>query len=316
MKTLEGTDMTTIRSILLGWGLLLLSAMGVQAQQAGLRASVFSTGAGASDGGGVRVQSTLGQAVVESSRGNAYQVNVGFWFQARPPAVVAVNQPPSAPQITEPADGTEVVVGGSPGHPPLDPETPFRVAWTEAADADGDPVTYTWQLATGDDFSTLLWSVDAGATSRVETTLGALAAVLDAAGVALGESTALWHRTVATDGRYATPGTPMQVTFTRGTLVSREGEPRDVPVQYRLFQNYPNPFNPATAITYELPTASPVRLVVYDLFGREVATLVDATQAAGRYEVAFDGARLASGLYVYRIEAGAFRQMRRMMLVK
>jgi hypothetical protein len=77
----------------------------------------------------------------------------------------------------------------------------------------------------------------------------------------------------------------------------------DVPKTYALYQNYPNPFNPATIINYQLPMNSQVTLKVYDVLGREVATLVDRQQNAGDYEVTFNATRFASGVYFYRIAA-------------
>jgi hypothetical protein len=89
-----------------------------------------------------------------------------------------------------------------------------------------------------------------------------------------------------------------------------------LPEAFSLEAAYPNPFNPVTTLRYALPDAATVRLVVYDLLGREVARLVEGVQQAGYHAVAFDGARLASGVYLYRLEAGAFVQTRRMTLVK
>ena len=89
-----------------------------------------------------------------------------------------------------------------------------------------------------------------------------------------------------------------------------------LPETYRLGQNYPNPFNPVTRITYELPESGPVRLVVFDALGREIRVLVDGNRPAGRHTATFDAGALPSGLYFYRIEAGAFTETRTMMLVK
>lgn len=91
-----------------------------------------------------------------------------------------------------------------------------------------------------------------------------------------------------------------------------------LPRTFQLHQNYPNPFNPSTTIVYELPTASPVTLKVFDTLGREVTTLIQERQDAGRYEVSFSSAALslASGVYFYRLEAGAFSQTRKMLLIK
>jgi len=90
----------------------------------------------------------------------------------------------------------------------------------------------------------------------------------------------------------------------------------NIPSGYELMQNYPNPFNPSTAVSFQLPVASQVRLVVYDLLGREVATLVNEQKAAGVYTVPFDATGLASGTYVYRVQAGSFVESKKMILMR
>jgi hypothetical protein len=90
----------------------------------------------------------------------------------------------------------------------------------------------------------------------------------------------------------------------------------ELPAQVTLKQNYPNPFNPATTINYQLPSASDVQLRIFDALGREVATLVDTQQAAGSYQVAFDGSRLSSGIYFYRLETESATRVRSMLLTK
>jgi hypothetical protein len=89
-----------------------------------------------------------------------------------------------------------------------------------------------------------------------------------------------------------------------------------VPKTFALEQNYPNPFNPSTAISYQLPVAGNVSLKVFDMLGKEVATLVNARQEAGAYTVNFNANNLSSGVYFYRLQAGNFVQTRKMMLVK
>ena len=85
---------------------------------------------------------------------------------------------------------------------------------------------------------------------------------------------------------------------------------------YFLQQNYPNPFNPATTIAFSLPWRLPATLKVFDVRGREVATLVDGIVAAGQHSVVFQGTDLPGGIYLYRFNAGAFTQTRKALLLK
>jgi hypothetical protein len=89
-----------------------------------------------------------------------------------------------------------------------------------------------------------------------------------------------------------------------------------LPHETTLDQNYPNPFNPTTLIQYQLPQAARVSLKIYNLLGQEVRTLVDEVQQPGTYRARFDGTSVASGLYFYRLRAGDFTQVKKMLLVK
>jgi hypothetical protein len=97
------------------------------------------------------------------------------------------------------------------------------------------------------------------------------------------------------------------------------------PFAFHLAQNYPNPFNPSTVIAYTIPEGGDSRknevgrkitLIVYDILGREVVTLVNEVKQPGNYSVRFDAGTRASGLYLYRLTAGGFTQTKAMMLVK
>jgi glucuronoarabinoxylan endo-1,4-beta-xylanase len=91
-------------------------------------------------------------------------------------------------------------------------------------------------------------------------------------------------------------------TAASGVATSTEGG-EALPTAYDLSQNYPNPFNPTTVIRYALPQASQVTLEVFDMVGRQVATLAEGPQAAGYHTATFDGRDLASGAYIYRLRA-------------
>lgn len=93
--------------------------------------------------------------------------------------------------------------------------------------------------------------------------------------------------------------------------------------EFELYQNYPNPFNPKTKIRFSIPGATangttqiPVKLVVYDILGKEVSVLVDEYKEAGSYEVNFDANRLSSGVYIYKLEAGTFIKAKQMILLR
>ena len=88
------------------------------------------------------------------------------------------------------------------------------------------------------------------------------------------------------------------------------------PTVFMLFQNYPNPFNPITIIKYDLPKAGRVTLKIYDVLGRKVATLINEEKPAGRYQVEFNGSSFASGVYFYRIQAGNYSSVKKMILLK
>ncbi len=90
----------------------------------------------------------------------------------------------------------------------------------------------------------------------------------------------------------------------------------EVPGSFSLSQNYPNPFNPVTNITFGLPVSSHVTLRVFDILGRESEVLANGDFSAGKYNVDFDASSLSSGLYFYTLEAGDFRETRKMLLIK
>jgi len=120
--------------------------------------------------------------------------------------------------------------------------------------------------------------------------------------LANGRTPGFWHIIVDALFDYANP-------------TGVEGE-TTLPISYKLYQNYPNPFNPSTTIKYQIPEVSFVLLKVYDILGREVATIVNEEKFAGSYEVIFNDVTLPSGIYFYQIQTPNFIQTKKMILLK
>lgn len=133
-----------------------------------------------------------------------------------------------------------------------------------------------------------------------------------------------WGREYQWRVRSKNPGTPSNITgwssMQNFKIVDDTGSA--VSVTSRLNQNFPNPFNPSTNISYSLKSGSFVKLIVYDLIGREVKTLVNKTQNDGAYSVVFDASNLPSGVYIYKLEivlqgsSERFTEVKRMVLLK
>jgi hypothetical protein len=92
----------------------------------------------------------------------------------------------------------------------------------------------------------------------------------------------------------------------------------ELPTKFELYQNYPNPFNPETLISYQLPVASNVELILYNILGEKVATLVKEFQYAGsyNYQLSITNYQLSSGVYFYQLKAGNFLQTKKMIIMK
>ena len=105
-------------------------------------------------------------------------------------------------------------------------------------------------------------------------------------------------------------------TVTRLTIISAIENDLAPPHEYSLMQNYPNPFNPVTIIKYKLPLNCNVKLSVFDMTGREVSLLVNEMQNSGNYEIEWNALDFSSGEYFYRLEAGSFVSMKKMIFIK
>jgi hypothetical protein len=102
--------------------------------------------------------------------------------------------------------------------------------------------------------------------------------------------------------------------------VKEKNNNTNIPKQVTLFQNYPNPFNPSTMINYQLPMISYVTLKIYDILGREVKSLINGLQQAGTHSINFNGSKMASGVYFYRLQInnnkGFYAETKKMLLIR
>jgi hypothetical protein len=110
---------------------------------------------------------------------------------------------------------------------------------------------------------------------------------------------------------FTTDTTCIRLDFMTGIASNSE-----LPTVFKLYNNYPNPFNPSTTIKYDIPQNSYVRMTIFDILGREVEMLVNQNMTPGRYELQWDAKSYASGTYLYKLEAGDFVEIKKMVLVK
>ena len=115
--------------------------------------------------------------------------------------------------------------------------------------------------------------------------------------------------------RYTLLGDPaLKIPF--GTIAQIDNSNQNIPDNYSLKQNFPNPFNPSTTIRYSVPKAGFITIKVYNILGELVSTLINEYRQAGDYEIKFNGSNLSSGIYFYRMQAGNFVEVKKLVLVK
>ncbi|MBO6584589.1 MAG: lamin tail domain-containing protein [Gracilimonas sp.] len=221
--------------------------------------------------------------------------------------------------LETPADEATVEVTGD-----------ITVEWEATSDFDGNDITYEWVLYSADTANVVasVPSNDDSTASAVTLTYETVDGLLASAGLEVGDSEDFVWTVRVSDGVDTVAAAEdydvetntfstlyYSLTLQRAMETSGEVE-TGLPKSFDLKQNYPNPFNPTTNITFDLPRAADVSLTVYDMLGRKVATLVNERMNAGSHTAAFDASRLASGMYIYRIEAGSFESIKKMMLIK
>jgi hypothetical protein len=210
--------------------------------------------------------------------------------------------------LLTPEDGATLTVDS-------DDNTTVSITWEPAEGAQ----TYEWlAVAAGGDFSDpalTLASNAFGSQSTLTLPASAIYNALTDLGFEHGQQVELEWTVRATAGvssSLADEVFALTVNMGTGTSIDNVG----LPTHFELAQNYPNPFNPTTNISFTLPQSSEVTLEVFNMQGQRVATLVNSTMGAGSHTVPFNAENLSSGIYLYRMTAGAFSQTNKMMLVK
>jgi Flagellar hook capping protein len=194
----------------------------------------------------------------------------------------------------------------------------IEIAWNPSTDADGDSIGYGFILFAGQ------YSVSTPALFAVDVPITALpiphsvaVSLLETAGY---QSITCDWMVFATDGQDTTASAEIR-TITIDARPVLSTDELAIPEVFALHQNYPNPFNPTTTIKYDLPQAQNVQVMIYDIMGRKVRTLVNEFQDIGyrtiQWNAADDfGRPVSAGMYVYTIQAGDFRQVKKMVLLK
>lgn len=170
----------------------------------------------------------------------------------------------------------------------------------------GEPVSFGVDISGSPSPGAAWYRNDRLLTGQSETSISYASADLAHAGA---------YRIVISNVAGADTSRSMQLVILLAANVSTESD-GTLPERFELGQNYPNPFNPATSIPFSVPEPSRVRLTIYDVAGRRLAVLVDRDFGAGRFTARFDASNLASGVYLYRLEAGTWSEVRKMVLVR
>jgi|GEM_PF-2144449 len=128
----------------------------------------------------------------------------------------------------------------------------------------------------------------------------------------------LWHQVTSEEGTSSILTIRANAEFKGDNSPDavENGIVENLPRKIILYQNYPNPFNPTTTIGFEIPKKSFVSLKIYNILGKEVMTLLNETRDRGKYEIKFDGSRLPSGVYLYRIQAGDYKETKKLLIMK
>ena len=227
----------------------------------------------------------------------------------------AVNQPPGDFTILSPADGdTIMITSDNLGSSQL-------FAWSGSTDPNGTQVEYEACFTVSSPFDQ--FCEDNGTNTAHFVPMADIAGYIDSVNQVAGTGVVLtlsWT-VYASDGLAEIEATngPRSITFDAGFVLSIDEDL--LPDIFALHQNYPNPFNPVTTIRFDVPDESHIRMDVYNILGQQVATLVNSTLQPGFHAIRWNGTNdmgkpLASGMYIYKIQAKDFISVKKLVLMK
>ena len=228
--------------------------------------------------------------------------------------VNSINDAPSEFALLAPSDSAEVLITPE----SIANDEIIDISWTVSEDLDGDSITYGFVLYNGGYSLEIpaLYTAEIGETMLLIPHSSA-SALLEVAGF---QSLTCDWTVYATDGLDTTMSNEVRTLFIDARPVLSIDDLL-VPEVFALHQNYPNPFNPTTTINYDIPESQLVTIMIYDIMGREIKSLVNEYQELGFKSVRWDatdnfGRAVSAGMYVYTIQAGDFRQVKKMVLLK
>ena len=224
-------------------------------------------------------------------------------------AVDLQNTPPSGFNLLSPADGSVISIR------PTNLDSLIMFVWTPSGDADGDELEYTWMWVQPGAW----YGADTVTTSNTMNI--SLGYVYDQI-TSHGDTSGSWMWVVeVTDGVDTTGSEPgyMMVDWDISEMLAIDDA--SLPEAFALHNNYPNPFNPVTNISFDIPEVAEVTLEIYNVMGQKVRTLAQGQHEPGRYKIQWNatndyGQALSSGMYIYRIQAGDFVSVKKLVLIK
>lgn len=233
----------------------------------------------------------------------AHMSGVAMYIGGFPPVVETIdlfgNRPPGSFHLLQPPPGDTIQVTTH--------NLPIKFVWSAATDPDSEVVHYTLRVTT---FGLSILGFDTTVTGITDTSKQ-----LDITARLTVSSLITWWVS-ASDGIASTGSADTFSLPTSTGVVGVKDYRSGRPAEFALSQNFPNPFNPSTSIKFQLPSESHVKLTVYSLLGQEVAVLIDGKMTPGYKSVDFNPSGLPSGVYLYRLSAGSFTQVRKMLLVR